>query len=512
MGARSTPAHAGSSVSDADSDAGVVVEGVSKRYPGIPLPLYPPMVSIFHRQLLRRKRTSRDDEESRSSADDGRKRSSAEDGRRRPPSAYDDPDSDDEDLDDEEEDDDEEDFDRSRIPVRPGPFWALRDVSFRVPPGGTLGVLGGPGSGKSTLLRILSGGARPTEGRVLIRDPVWPLPAELAKGLAYTCRGSFKFHMVLGCRMFGIPAQLVKRHRDEIEELARPQPDYEGNPDRESMIRLAVATVVVLPASVILLEEPLVKRDEAFTARVVERVRERVQSGSALVLASREPELVRELCDEAIWLDKGSIVERDRVKGTVRRYAAAQGGKKAGGKPASSELVGPSQDLSQGRKVRVPPVVPAFNASAALHSATLSTASGRSKRIDAAADEVWVEIRFGTALPDVEAHCGIGFTPRGGEGTGIRLELPEPLRFASPRTYVLTARIPPGTLRVGVYAVRADAVVSSPAKHGASVIAAKIGRVRIVGDEPDRPEPDEPPVPHWDGSVSWRADAEWSIA
>ena len=141
----------------------------------------------------------------------------------------------------------------------------------------------------------------------------------------------------------------------------------------------------------------------------------------------------------------------------------------------------------------------------------LRTASGRSKQIDAAADEVWVEIRFGTARPDVEAHCGIGLMPRGEEGTGIRLELPEPLRFVTPRTYVLAARIPPGTLRPGAYDVRADAVVSNPDEPGASVIASRIGRVRIVGPHPDHPEFDEPPAPHWDGTVSWRAEAEWSV-
>ena len=507
-------ARAGSPASGADSDAALVAEGVSKRYPGIPDKLYPPMVSIFHRQLLRRKRSSEAVEEDRSPEDGARERSSTKDSQRRRPSSdrepyLDDEDLDDEDDDEEDEDEEEDDLDRSTIPVRPGPFWALREVSFRVAPGGTLGVVGGPDSGKSTLLRILSGETPPTEGRVLVRKPVSPPPAVLMKALSLTARGSFMFDLVLGCQMFGIPARLVKRYRDEIEELARPRPDHTGNPDSESMLRLAVATAVVLPASVILLEEPLAKRDEAFTARVAEHVRERVQSGTALVLASREPELVQELCEQEIWLDEGSIVERGRENASARGYEAPRGGKKVREGPKSTKLVGPSQNLSQGRKVRVPAVVPAFNASAALHSARLRTAGGRSKQIDAAADEVWVEIRLGTALPDVEAHCGVGFTPRGGGGTGIRLELPEPLRFASPRTYVLAARIAPGTLRPGVYKVRADAVVSNPAERRPSVIASDVGRVRVVGDETAVPAED--PVPHWDGSTAWRADAEWSI-
>jgi hypothetical protein len=272
---------------------------------------------------------------------------------------------------------------------------------------------------------------------------------------------------------------------------------------------------VVLPTSVILLEEPLARTDdplaEAFAEEVFSRVHERLRSGSSLVLASRNPSVVPELCDQVIVLDEGSIIDRGGAKGVTGRYDPAQGGKKAASQPGSAQLVGPSQGLSQGEEVRVPPVVAAFNASAALHSATLRTASGRSKRIDAAADEVWVEIRFETALPDVEAHCGVGFTPRAGEEPGIRLELPEPLKFVRPRTYVLAGRIPPGTLRPGVYDVRADAVVSNPDEPGASVIASKIGPVRIVGNDFGPREPDEPPAPHWDGTVSWRAEAEWSV-
>jgi ABC-type polysaccharide/polyol phosphate transport system ATPase subunit len=483
------------------------------------------MYSMFQRGPFRRKQSFEYDEKQRATENgDERSRSRSDKGkRRRAPEDY----RDDEYLneeDDLDEGDDEDDFadDEEWIPQHPDrdtPFWAIKDVSFRLSPGRGLAVIGPKEAGKTTLMRILSGGATPTEGRVLVRDPVSPLPADLVKGLGVTIKGTFRFNLVLGCRMLGLPGRLVKDHREEIEELARPQPNHEGDPDPASMIRLAVATVVVLPSSVLLLEDPLGRRDDplaaAFTERVIPRIRDRLRSGSSLVLASRSMELAQELCEEAIVLDEGSIVDRGVTREVVGRGAQG-GGKKATGQKAarqgtSAKLVGPSQHLSPEQEVHVPPVVPAFNASAALHSTTLRTSSGRSKQIEAAADEVSVEIRFGTALPDVEAHCGLGFIPRSGDGSGIRLELPEPLRFVSPRTYVLAARIPPGTLPVGAYEVRADAVVVNPDDGGASVIAAPIGRVRVVGDESDPPEPDEPPVRHWDGSLVWRAEAEWSV-
>ena len=212
MAAKSRFAHVHSATRGAAVNTAIAAEGVSKRYPGIPEPLFPPVVSMFDRGWFGRRRSSHDELFGHRSREDGELRADAgrgpagsfTDDRRRSTPAYDDLDQDDDDLDDEEQDDDQDGFER-RVPVRPGPFWALKDVSFRVPPGAALGVLGGPGSGKSTLLRILSGGVPPTEGRVLIRDPVSPLPAELMKALAYTCRGTHRFNLVHGCRTLGIP-------------------------------------------------------------------------------------------------------------------------------------------------------------------------------------------------------------------------------------------------------------------------------------------------------------------
>jgi ABC-type polysaccharide/polyol phosphate transport system ATPase subunit len=390
---------------------------------------------------------------------------------------------------------------------------ALQGLDLTVEPGEFIAIVGASGSGKSTLLSILGGQVFPSEGRVFVRDPVSPPPSALAMALGTTAKGGAELDPVLASRLLGMRAHLVKQHRNEIEELASPLRTSDGDPAPGARIRLAVATTVVLPTSVVLLEEPP-GIDDPFMARIAERVHERLRNGSSLVLASRRSALVRELCDEAIVLDEGKISDRGGAKGVLRRYEAAGGGTKAAARAKDGQGSGglaPSRYLSQGRKLRVPPVVPAFNASAALLAATLRTATGRLKRIDADADEVLVEIHLETALPDIEAHCGVVFMPRSGEGAGIRLEFPEPLRFVEPGTYLLTARTFPGALRSGSYEVRADAVVANPAERGASVIARHIGRVRIVSEEQDAAEPPGPAIRHWDGRPLWRAEAEWSI-
>ena len=517
----------GTGFSGGDRALAIVAERVSKRYPTHPVNLFPPVTSVFDRDLnpFRRKRSS-DDEEATSEQPEASAEGDARRPRPRPTATQPDSDLDfeDDDLDDEEEDDElmDEGGGGRRTPWEPGEmFWALKDISFRVPRGAALGVLGGPGSGKSTLIGILGGRTFPTEGRVLVRDPVAPVPAGLARAIALTGKGTFDFDVVLAARLVGLAPQLVKPHRAEIEAMAAPLRTEEGEPAPGALLRLAIATAVVVPASVLLIEDsPGI--DEAFMEEIAQRIPDRLRDGSSLVLASRKPELISRLCDEAISLSDGEIAESGNGKGVAQGYvtAAGSGGRSANGSSAGrrSGRLAPSRHLSDNRRVQVPDVVPAFNGFAALMSATLNTPRGRSKRIDSAADEVEVEIRFETAQPDVEAHVGVVFTPRHGDGPGIRLELPEPLRFVDPRNYRLVARTLPGVLPVGDYKARADAIVANPKERGATVIARDIGRVVVVGNEfdPDEYEEQEselrePPIVHWDGRQASRVEADWSI-
>jgi ABC-type polysaccharide/polyol phosphate transport system ATPase subunit len=484
-------ASAGPEASAVERSAVIVADGVSKRYPGRPMTMFPPVVSMFQRNLFRR---------DRSSEDTPRRRQRAED------------DFEDED-DDELEDEDEEEFEERLPPPRAGPdemFWALKDVSFRVPPGSALGVLGGSGAGKSTLLRILGGAALPTEGRVLVRGRVAPLATRLVRALKITDKGTFNFELVFASRLTGVEPRVVKRHKAEIEELAQPL-WADGEPAPGWATRLSLATAAVLPSNVILLEEePGV--DEVFTAQIVERIRERVQAGSALVFASHKPGLVGELCDEVIVLEEGSIIDRGAAQGAVHRYEVTEGdGSGSNGRRLQPGTGAATGLVWQGRKLQVPATITPFNACAALLSARVRTPSGaRSKRVDAA-DELAVEIRIETALEATTVQCAVDFTPANDDQTVVRLERPEPLRCAEPGTHALLARIPPGTLRDGLYGVRVDAIVWSATERTRTVIARDAGRIRIVGDELDAAEPAAEPAPHWDGRATWRAEAQWSV-
>ena len=219
----------------------------------------------------------------------------------------------------------------------------------------------------------------------MVRDPVSPLAVAVTRSLSNTLLvGTPQVvpNVVAGARLLGIPSKLTKPYREEIEELAQPLEDEYGQLAPRALLRLGVATAVVLPSNLILIDD-LTKLDDEFITKVVERLRRRVQTGSSLVFASRTPDIVSSLCDEVIVLDEGRVVEHREAEGAVRAFESAQAkrGKRTRGAAASAagSTVPADRHPSDGRELHVPERVPAFNASASVHGATVRSSKGRSR-------------------------------------------------------------------------------------------------------------------------------------
>jgi ABC-type polysaccharide/polyol phosphate transport system ATPase subunit len=461
----------------------VIADGLSKQYPGKPGKLFPPVVSIFHRKYF-----------TRSSREEERKDA--------PPilmgMAEDPDDLDDLDDDDEAGEDDDEAQEEPQLELDPEAgewVWALRDISFELRAGQGLGLLGGPRAGKSTLLRIIGGRSFPTEGRVLVRDPVSPPPPAYATSIGLSGRGTFTPSVLLGSALAGYPTRVVRRHRDEIEELGRLGLSEEDL-EKQGLVlqRLALAGNVILPSKVILLER-LPEPDDPFTRAIVGRVRQRLREGASLVLAARTPELLRELCDEVIVLDRGRVVEQGSAQGATAVSTRGNGREPLPGPPPIQEA-GESHPL------------------AALISAEVLNESAQrpSKRRVRTEHELLIELRLQTNVQSLEVRCGMDFTAHNAD-VPVRLELPEPVSFQRPGTYVLSARADPGTLEPGrVYRLRADAVISHPDEPTPVVLTRELGRLSAVGDAvPGAADQDPTAVSHWSGGTAMRAASEWSI-
>jgi ABC-type polysaccharide/polyol phosphate transport system ATPase subunit len=470
-----------------DRDMAVIAEGISKEYPRLPETMFPAVVSIFDRGWLGRRK---DDEGAM--PDTGFNPEGLDLG-------------DDLDDDDDEDEDEEEEEVVERAPPPPGSgatFWALEDVSFRVPQGAALGVLGRRGSGKTTLMRILGGQCFPTKGRALVREPVSPIASELAKGMG----GKVANDPLMAARLLGVEQHRVKPHIRAIEELAGPRKDRAGLPVPGRRVRLAVATSVLVPSSVILLEEAKGMDDE-FKSRLMGLLRDRIRSGTSLVLSSSNTEMIEALCDRAILLDGGRIVAEGAIQDVIRA-SESMPGLDDGPAPENGR---PGAEAEREDDLHVPDVVTAFHGWAGLISVATARTSGVAKKRFQGEESLVVEIGLETAVANVEARCSVSFTSREDPTSILRVQQQEALHIARPGRRRVLAEVDAGDLVDGAHDLQVDAVLTHPKGPHATVISRAGGSIRISGGRPVGVRPEATRVRGWDGREAWSGEAEWSV-
>lgn len=205
----------------------------------------------------------------------------------------------------------------------PDSLWALRDVGFQAAPGEALAVLGRNGSGKSTLLRILARVTTPTSGRAVLRGRVAPL---LQVGAGFHPELSGRENLFLNGALMGMDRAQVARRLDEVVAFAGVERFLDVPVKRYSngmYMRLAFSVAAHLDAEVLLLDEVLTVGDSAFQARCVERLREIRRQGRTFLVVSHSASLLRGLCDRALWLDGGALVDQGPVGEILDRYQGA---------------------------------------------------------------------------------------------------------------------------------------------------------------------------------------------
>jgi len=191
---------------------------------------------------------------------------------------------------------------------QPSPFFALKDVSFRVEQGQSLAVVGGNGAGKSTLLSLVAGLCRPTQGHVTRNGRVAAL-LELGSG----------FHPDLsGRENLFLNASLLGMSRKRTDECFHTIVEFSGignfidDPVRTystgMQMRLAFSVAVHVDPDILIVDEVLSVGDAAFQSKCFERIRDFKRAGKTLLFVSHVPSLVRELCDRALWLDHGNAL------------------------------------------------------------------------------------------------------------------------------------------------------------------------------------------------------------
>ncbi|MHB1162851.1 MAG: ABC transporter ATP-binding protein [Chloroflexota bacterium] len=199
-------------------------------------------------------------------------------------------------------------------------FWALKDVSFDVPVGKTMGIVGDNGSGKSTALKLISGILRPTSGGIHVNGRVSAL-LELGAGFHPDLTG--RENVFLAGTILGMRQAEMKRRFDEIvafSELERfidtPVKHYSSG----MYMRLAFSVATSVEPDVLLVDEVLAVGDSSFQKKCFDRIRSFQQAGRTIVIVSHDLASITEICSGAIWLNKGVVRGQGAANQIVSDY------------------------------------------------------------------------------------------------------------------------------------------------------------------------------------------------
>lgn len=197
---------------------------------------------------------------------------------------------------------------------------ALKGVSFVVPQGETVGLIGSNGSGKSTLLRCIAGILPPSRGEVLVGGTVSSL-IELGAGFHPELTG--RENATVTGVLFGMSRKVLDERFAEILDFAELE-DAIDQPIRSyssgMYVRLAFSLAVHVEPDILLIDEVLAVGDEAFQRKCVSKVKELAGQGVTVVFVSHDLSLVREICSRAILLEGGEVLADGATPEVVDRY------------------------------------------------------------------------------------------------------------------------------------------------------------------------------------------------
>lgn len=201
-------------------------------------------------------------------------------------------------------------------------FWALRDISFDIPKGTTLGILGQNGSGKSTLLSILAGVLYPSAGAFEIKGKV---SAILELGSGFHPEFSGRDNVYMYGSIMGLSEQEIDERFDKIV-LFSELGDFIDQPLRTyssgMIVRLAFSVAVNVDADILIVDEALAVGDAIFQHRCFRKIREMQADGKTILYVGHDTEAVRNLCTSALLLDGGRVIEQGDPNYVVNKYYA----------------------------------------------------------------------------------------------------------------------------------------------------------------------------------------------
>jgi ABC-type polysaccharide/polyol phosphate transport system ATPase subunit len=202
-------------------------------------------------------------------------------------------------------------------------FWALKDVSFEIKKGETVGIIGRNGSGKSTLLQMICGTLNPTGGSIQTNGRIAAL-LELGSGFNPEFTGRENVYM--NAAVIGLSREETDARFDRIVAFAdigdfiqQPVKNYSSG----MFVRLAFAVSVHTQPAILVVDEALSVGDIAFQNKCMQKIRELKEQGTSILFVSHDLSTVQIICDRVIWLQQGQLMQQDDAVSVCQEYYVA---------------------------------------------------------------------------------------------------------------------------------------------------------------------------------------------
>lgn len=278
-------------------------------------------------------------------------------------------------------------------------FWPLRDISFSVNKGESLGIIGPNGSGKSTLLKLITGVLEPTQGEIVVNGRISAL-LELGAGFHPDLTG--RENIFLNGSMYGLGRRDILEKLDSIidfselgEFIDMPIKHYSSG----MYVRLGFAVAIHTQPDLLVVDEVLAVGDAAFQNKCMNEIQKFRQRGGTLLLVSHDLGAIQSICERAIWYEQGQIQAIGQPTEVVMGYLNHVAEKAEAARPKEDQRPAPAQ-LDQGQRwgtgrVKVVDV-------------KLCDASGAERSVFATGASLEIRLRYQSEVPIEDPIFGIG--------------------------------------------------------------------------------------------------------
>ena len=199
-------------------------------------------------------------------------------------------------------------------------FWALREISFQVKKGESIGLIGLNGSGKSTLLKIIAGVLKATTGNVKVEGSIAPL---IELGAGFDMDLSARENIYLNGAILGYSRKEIAGKFEEIVDFAElwefidvPIKNFSSG----MLARLGFSIATISRPDILIVDEILSVGDLAFQKKCEKRIAKMMENETTIILVSHSMEQIKEVCQKIVWLEKGVIREIGNANSLAGRY------------------------------------------------------------------------------------------------------------------------------------------------------------------------------------------------